>query len=129
LALIPNERRHTIQFHRDGADQLQALWRDWERANLLEGVILTFDGGYNPRYKGWKDCQHGAEIADEDKKLSNHSFGTAFDINASDNPNEPIPFIPRLRGERGCVRDLVALANEGCTSNLAGQSSKRRGFP
>ena len=41
--------------------------------------------------------------------LSNHSWGTAFDINAGWNPRKSIP---ALMGDRGCLREIVAIGHD-----------------
>jgi len=41
--------------------------------------------------------------------LSNHAFGSAFDINASFNA---LGVEPARVGDRGCVRELVTIAND-----------------
>lgn len=89
-----------IRFHRNHAGRLRALFADWESAGLLDR-ILTFDGSYNPRLKRGSKS---ATVAN----LSNHAWGTAFDINAFWNPRKAIPM---LMGDRGCVRDLVEAAH------------------
>jgi hypothetical protein len=86
-----------VSFHRKAAAQLIALWSAWNVAGLL-GRILTFDGAYNPRF------QRGSHT-----RLSNHAFGTAFDINAQQNPFHK-PVAPM--GKPGCVMELVSLANQ-----------------
>jgi hypothetical protein len=84
------------RFHKKGVAQLLALWQAWEEAHLLDR-ILTWDGAFVPRFvRGRTDL------------LSNHAFGTAFDINAADNPRGTRP---PLVGRKGCVRELVALAH------------------
>jgi len=89
--------RGKMSFHRKAADQLVRLWRAWGDAGLLNR-ILTFDGAYNPRFQRRSTT-----------RLSNHAFGSAFDINARQNPfQRPVA----ARGKEGCVLDLVALANE-----------------
>jgi len=86
-----------VSFHRRAAPQLIALWQAWADAGLLDRV-LTFDGAYNPRFV------RGSHTA-----LSNHAFGSAFDINAHWNPfKAPVAAI----GKQGCVMELVALANQ-----------------
>lgn len=90
----------TMPFHRLGAAQLKALWQAWEDANLL-GLILTYDGAFEPRFK--RGLSNGGPEA-----LSNHSFGSAFDINADLNPMGTTPL---LVGRRGSVRKLVPIAN------------------
>jgi hypothetical protein len=91
----------TINFHRNGADRLRSLWAAWENAGLLDR-ILTFEGGYAARYI--RRTQHRSP-----RPLSNHAWGTAFDINAAFNG---FGVQPALVGQRGCVRELVAIANQ-----------------
>jgi peptidoglycan hydrolase-like protein with peptidoglycan-binding domain len=86
-----------MRFHRLAAEQLKELWADWERANLLDR-ILTFDGAFVPRF-----------IRGSTTVLSNHAFGSAFDINADENP---LGARPALVGQRGATRELVPLANK-----------------
>jgi hypothetical protein len=101
LAGIPYGWGHGVsngrmQFHRRAAPQLVALWRAWSEANLI-GHILTFDGAFNPRF------QRGSHTA-----LSNHSFGSAFDINATWNG---LSHPPARVGAKGSVMELVSIAN------------------
>lgn len=86
-----------MQFHKLAALQLQALWAAWEGAGVLDRV-LTYDGAYNPRF-----------VRGSTTELSNHAFGTAFDINQKWNP---LGAIPALAGREGSVRELVEIANE-----------------
>ena len=86
-----------IQFHKLAAAQLQGLWQDWEQAGLLP-LILSFDGSFSPRF-----------IRGSATSLSNHSFGSAFDINAAENT---LGSRPPLLGEKGSTRALVPLANK-----------------
>ncbi len=90
----------TIDFHRLGADKLRRLWAAWEAAGLLDR-ITTFEGGYVARFI--RGTQNRSP-----RPLSNHAWGTAFDINAPWNGfgNEPA-----LMGQTGCVRELVSIAN------------------
>jgi hypothetical protein len=90
----------TIQFHKDGADRLRTLWAAWEQAGLLDR-ILTFEGGYAARF-----IRHTQSRSP--RPLSNHAWGTAFDINASWNG---FGAEPALVGREGCVRELVSIAN------------------
>lgn len=89
-----------IRFHKKHKDRLKKLFDDWEAAGLLDR-ILTFDGSFNLRLK------RGATTATV-ANLSNHAWGTAFDINAHWNMRKTIP---ALMGDRGCVRDMVALGH------------------
>jgi D-alanyl-D-alanine carboxypeptidase/Putative peptidoglycan binding domain len=86
-----------MQFHKKAAPQLLALWSAWETAGVLDRV-LTYDGAFNARF-----------IRGSTTELSNHAFGTAFDINAEWNP---LGVIPVLAGREGSVRELVEIANE-----------------
>ncbi|UKJ08518.1 M15 family metallopeptidase [Solitalea lacus] len=86
-----------IQFHKKATPQLKKLWQDWEKANLLHNV-LTWEGSYVPRF-----------VRGSLTTLSNHSFGSAFDINYAWNK---LGAVPALVGQKGCVRELVQIANE-----------------
>jgi hypothetical protein len=86
----------SIRFHRLAANQLQSLWAEWETAGLLNRV-LSFGGGFVARF-----------VRGSRSLLSNHAFGSAFDI------NEAYNFFgqrPVSNGRKGCVRDLVPIAN------------------
>jgi len=91
----------SIRFHKLGADMLRRLWAAWEVAGLLDRV-LSFQGGHAPRFI------RGTQ-AHNPRPLSNHAWGTAFDINAGQNA---FGAEPALLGETGCVRELVAIANQ-----------------
>ncbi len=86
-----------LRFHRAAADQLKAMWAAWEQAGLLDR-ILSWEGSYNARFI------RGSRV-----KLSNHAFGSAFDINARWNR---LGVIPAATGSEGSVRELVAIAEE-----------------
>jgi peptidoglycan hydrolase-like protein with peptidoglycan-binding domain len=86
-----------VRFHRLAANQLSRLFDGWAKAKLIDR-ILTFDGDFVPRF-----------IRNSRKELSNHSFGSAFDINAGFNR---FGAMPALVGQKGETRDLVAIANE-----------------
>jgi hypothetical protein len=86
----------TMQFHRLAAQQLQGLWADWEKAKLLDR-ILVYDGSFVPRF-----------VRGSRTTLSNHAFGSAFDINERFNK---LGQRPALVGEKGSVRELVPIAN------------------
>jgi lysozyme family protein/peptidoglycan hydrolase-like protein with peptidoglycan-binding domain len=85
-----------MRFHRLAAEQLKALWAEWEAAGLLSRV-LTFQGAFMPRF-----------VRRSTTTLSNHAFGTAFDINSKWND---LGVRPALVGEIGSVRELVPIAN------------------
>jgi peptidoglycan hydrolase-like protein with peptidoglycan-binding domain len=86
----------SIRFHRLAAAQLAGMWREWEEAKLLDR-ILSFAGGFEPRF-----------VRGSLTTLSNHSFGSAFDINAEWNERG---HRPALVGEKGCTRELVPIAH------------------
>jgi hypothetical protein len=74
----------TMQFHRLAASQLQGMWADWEKAKLLSR-ILTYEGSFVPRF-----------VRGSRTTLSNHAFGSAFDVNA---PCNKLGHRPALVGE------------------------------
>lgn len=86
-----------IQFHQAAQQQLLALWAAWEDAGLLP-LVLTWSGSYAARF-----------IRGSRTTLSNHAFGTAFDVNT---PWNALGAQPALADKKGSVRKLVQLANE-----------------
>jgi hypothetical protein len=87
----------TVRFHRLAVAQLVSLWKAWENAGLLL-LVMTWGGSFVPRF-----------VRGSDRTLSNHSFGSAFDINVAFNP---LGVRPALVGRPGSVRELVPTANE-----------------
>jgi hypothetical protein len=87
----------SVQWNRLAVPQLLGLWAAWEQAGLLSRV-KTWEGSFVPR------CVRG-HIGE----LSNHAFGAAFDINF---PWNPLGTVPALVSGRGCVRELVSIANQ-----------------
>jgi len=86
----------SILFHRKGADQLRGFFEALEKQGLLE-LLLSYGGSYNAR------LIRGSKTA-----LSNHAFGTAFDINMLWNPFNGTP---TALGQYGSIRELVPLAH------------------
>lgn len=86
-----------VPFHVRGAKQLQELFQSWEDLNLIDRV-LTWAGTWNPRF-----------VRGSRTYLSNHAWGTAFDINAAWNG---FGATPATLGKKGCVRELVDVALE-----------------
>lgn len=84
-----------VQLHKLAVAPTLALWQAWEDAGLL-GNIETWLGMLCVRF-----------VRGSRTTLSNHARGTAFDINASWNG---LRKTPALRGQRGCVRELVEVA-------------------
>lgn len=85
-----------VRFHRQAADQLLGVWEEWEEKGLL-GRLLAFGGAFNARF-----------IRGSRTVLSNHAFGTAFDVNTRENPLGAEPAFP---DEKGCVFELVPIAH------------------
>jgi hypothetical protein len=81
--------------HRKISKQFLKLFDDWQSANLNE-KILTWGGSWVPRF-----------VRGSRTSLSNHAWGTAFDINHQWNG---LGIRPALRDEKGSVRDLVDIA-------------------
>jgi hypothetical protein len=86
-----------IRVHKLVTGQFQALFAAWQQASLLR-LIKTWDGSFVPRF-----------VRGSGTTLSNHAWGTAFDINVAWNPRGALP---ALRSREGSVRELVPLANE-----------------
>lgn len=86
-----------ILFHTKAAKQMIALWNAWEKENLLN-LVTDWNSSYSCRF-----------IRGSKTRLSNHAYGTAFDINIRTNG---LGKIPALVGKKGSVRKLVPLANK-----------------
>lgn len=93
-------RNNVVRFNRKAAKQFADLWRAWEEADLIDRV-KTWNGSFVPRFM--RNARHVR------RNLSNHSFGTAFDINVEGNG---FGAEPARVGKPNCVRELVELANE-----------------
>lgn len=86
-----------LLMHERVADPMQQLWQRWEDEGLV-GKVLTWGGMWAPRF-----------VRGSRSVLSNHAYGTAFDINV---PWNGLRKTPALVGMRGSVRELVPIANE-----------------
>jgi hypothetical protein len=96
LAGLPGSSRDgTVQIHQAISGQFSRMFDDWNNAGLSE-KILTWGGSWVPRF-----------IRGSRTSLSNHSWGTAFDINVAWNG---LGVRPALKDERGSVRELVEIA-------------------
>lgn len=91
-----------ISVHRLAAKPMLALWEAWRDAGYLP-LIRTFNGCWVPRMK------RGHEQSTRQIDLSNHSWGTAFDINA---PWNKLGQRGARMGQTGSVELLVPLALE-----------------
>jgi hypothetical protein len=89
--------RCEIDFHQKAAPQLQSLFADWETREVLP-FVKTWGGSFVPRF-----------IRGSRTTLSNHAYGTAFDINV---PWNMLGHMPARVGEAGTVRPLVRTAEE-----------------
>jgi hypothetical protein len=83
----------TIRFYKDAAADLQAAFLELEKGQLLP-LIKSWDGAYRAR------TLRGST------GVSNHSWGTAFDINAESNP---IGQTPPPAKEKGSVAEIVPI--------------------
>jgi hypothetical protein len=88
-----------IQCHKLAKPKILALYAAWEEAGLIP-KILTWYGCFNARLKR-------GTIQPIPKNLSNHSWGSAFDITAKQNW---LGDLPAIMGQRGCVREFVSIA-------------------
>lgn len=86
-----------IWVHRLVVEQVRGLFKAWEDAGLIDR-LLTWEGSFAPRF-----VRGGRPV------LSNHAWGTAFDVNFQWNR---LATVPALRGEKGSVRELVPIATE-----------------
>jgi len=85
-----------IWVHKKIADQVHDLFTAWNDAELID-LILSWQGSFVPRF-----------VRGSRTTLSNHSWGTACDINYAWNR---LGALPALRGEKGSVRELVPIAH------------------
>ncbi|MFZ1322368.1 MAG: M15 family metallopeptidase [Ignavibacteria bacterium] len=95
------EKNCALEFHKNGADNFKQLWKDWEDAGLIDRII-DCSLPFVPRYIRGTQGRNP-------RPLSNHSWGTAFDINVAWNK---LGKVPALLNQKGSVRELVALANK-----------------
>jgi D-alanyl-D-alanine carboxypeptidase len=75
--------------HRAIAEQYLALWAAWSRLGIAK-LVTSYGGAFEPRF-----------IRGTGKtRISNHAYGTAFDVNASANWLSHLPAFP---GENGSL--------------------------
>jgi D-alanyl-D-alanine carboxypeptidase len=86
-----------LSVHKLIADQFLDLWAAWERLGLT-GLVTGFGGLWVPRF-----------IRGSTTTLSNHAWGTAFDVNVSANYLWHLPAFP---GENGSLFKLVPVAQD-----------------
>lgn len=97
LAVATNGKYTRMRFHKECAYQLQQFFIEIEKKGLLP-LVKTYAGAYYPRF-----------VRGSRTVLSNHSYGTAFDINPAWNG---LGKTPALVGQPGSVRELVPIANK-----------------
>ena len=111
VAQVPQLGMKRVKLHRKVADPFLGLFLAWDRAGLLSKV-LSFDGMYAPRFKRFSGTvEERIQTASKANAydLSNHAWGTAFDINAGWNR---LGRQPADMDEVGTVRPLVGIAYE-----------------
>ena len=86
-----------IYFHEKCTDQLLSMFNEWQKAGLMR-YVKSWAGSFVPRM-----------IRGSTKTLSNHAYGSAFDINA---PWNGLGRTPALVGQEGTVRPLVTIAEQ-----------------
>jgi peptidoglycan hydrolase-like protein with peptidoglycan-binding domain len=102
----PTVGTRRMQVHKLTVKQMEGVWKAWKEAGLLDRV-LGFAGAYATRYVRVSKADKAAKK--QPKTLSNHAFGSAFDINV---PWNDLGKVPALVGQKGSVRELVAIAHE-----------------
>lgn len=85
-----------VRVHKLIKDKILLLFSSWEQQKLMSRVVF-WGGAFVPR------LVRGSQTV-----LSNHSWGTAFDINTIDNA---MGIVPAAIGAAGCLRELVPTAN------------------
>lgn len=86
-----------IKCHKKVKNQFINCFNEWEDAGLSQRII-SFDGSFVPRF-----------VRGSRQYLSNHSWGTAFDINASFNR---LGAAPSKAGIYGSVGELIPIAEK-----------------
>jgi hypothetical protein len=110
LAHLPTLSSGFMRVHTLVAPRLTALFEAWAAADLMH-LFLTYEGAFVARYirdGSPSDGAHGIKQSKDVGDLSNHAFGSAFDINATWNKRGKSSAPP---GEKGCVFELVEIAN------------------
>lgn len=95
LVTLGLSKTGNVRAHRKVVPQTIALWQAWDDADLLD-LIISWEGMFFARF-----------VRGSRSTLSNHSKGSAFDINAGYNG---LGKVPAPVGATGSVRELVPLA-------------------
>jgi hypothetical protein len=86
-----------IRLHKVAVEPFRKFFRAIDDAGL-RNRLLAFGGSWAPRFI------RGSRLL-----LSNHAYGSAVDLNVAWNA---LATVPALKGKKGCIRELVPLANE-----------------
>lgn len=97
LSKATNGKFTAMRWHKECEYQLVKMFERFEKEKLHMN-ILSYAGAFYPRF-----------IRGSRTQLSNHSWGTAFDINVAQNG---LNKIPAKIGQTGSVRELVPIAND-----------------
>jgi hypothetical protein len=112
LSKATNGKFTAMRWHNECEYQLVKMFERFEKENL-HTKILSYAGAFYPRF-----------IRGSRTELSNHSWGTSFDINV---PYNGLNKVPAMIGEKGSVRELVPIANE-CGFYWGGHFSRKDGM-
>lgn len=87
-----------VSCHKDFQPAVERFFTEAHKSGMMRRLIKSYDGLWVPRF-----------VRGSRTTLSNHAWGTAFDLNCDTNPrgHEPAAW-----GEPGCLYELVALAHE-----------------
>ncbi len=94
--VVGTSGRTSFEFNKAAGAQFAGLFAAWEAAGLIH-LVKSWGGSYAARF-----------IRGSRTVLSNHCYGSAFDINS---PWNPLGSTPPMRGKEGSVRELVGTAN------------------
>lgn len=86
-----------IRWHKKVVDQIKGFYNELVNKKMIK-LVLTWGSSFVPR-----------TVRGRPNTLSNHAFGTAFDINALWNP---LNAVPTLYGKKESVREIVPIAND-----------------
>lgn len=106
-------KKAQVACHRTFQPAVERFFAEAHKAGMLKRLVLSYDGLWVPRF-----------IRGSRSTLSNHAWGTAFDLNADTNP---LGHEPAAWGRTGCLYELVALANE-CGMWWGGHFTRRDGM-
>jgi len=105
--------RGYFRVHGKAKEALEELLNQWKAVDLLH-LVVSFAGAFDSRYifgyypGNSTQPERTSTDSDYGGKLSNHAFGSAFDINATWNW---IGDEPARCGRKGSVRELVEASN------------------